>query len=694
MSKLSATSGTHAPVHPNSNDEPPAAKRVPTEYRIHGEVLHDEYAWLRDKNDPEVIAYLQAENAYADSYMRPHQELRKTLYDEMLSHIKQTDDGVPHRQGDHFYYSRTVEGQQYPVLCRKHQTLDAAEQVILDINELADGKAYMGIGAVEVSDDGNLLAYSTDDTGFRQYTLHIKDLRSGELLVDTAEKTGSIVWASDNRTLFYSVEDEAKRHYRLYRHQLGSPASEDTIVFQEDDERFSVGAFRSRSGRFVFIEIGSHTTTEVRFAEANAATSEFRIVEPRRDNIEYSVEHHADEFYIRVNDTARTFRLVAAPMTEPSSASWREIVPAREDSTLEDIQIFEKFFVMIERELGLPVFRVGRYGEPEFDTISFPEPAYSASPRDNTDWHASTFRYSYQSLVTPASIFDYDIATDESKLLKRIEVPGFSRDLYVTERAWATAHDGVKVPVSVVFRRDAMTDGSNPLYVYGYGAYGIVTPISFNSNRLSLLDRGVVIAIAHVRGSGDLGKTWHDAGKMMRKMNTFLDFIACVEFLTAHGYGDPKRVAIEGGSAGGLLMGAVVNLRPELFRAVVSHVPFVDVINTMLDAALPLTVGEYEEWGNPNERDAFEYMRSYSPYDNLKEGAYPAMLVKTSLNDSQVMYWEPAKYVAKLRTLKRDNAPVLLKTNMEAGHSGASGRYDYLHEIAWDHAFLLTELRV
>ncbi len=699
------TTGTQQ-IETNAQDatipQPPIAKKLPVGTQLHGHSLPDDYAWLRQKDDPAVAEYLHAENAYADAIMRPTAPLQQKLYDEMVSHIKETDDSVPYREGAYYYYSRTEKGKQYPILCRKSANPDGSyndaspEHIILDINQLAEGQAFMGIGAVEVSDDGNLLAYSTDNTGFRQYRLHVRDLRSGVDLPDTAEKTGSVTWAADNRTLFYSVEDHAKRHHRLYRHVLGSETAQDSLVFEEPDERFNVGAFRTRSRKYIILDISSHITTEARFLDASRPTAEFQMIEPRRDDIEYSVDHHYDDhddrFFIRVNDTGRTFRLVSVPVATPGKDDWTEIIPARAAVMLSDVELFRDFYVVVERDNGLPVFRVGRYGSDTYDSIAFPEPTYTAAPRDNVQWDTHTFRYAYQSLVTPASVFDYDVNAKTSTLKKQTEVPGYDRSLYASERVWATARDGVKVPISLVYRRDLKTGGENPLYLYGYGSYGIVTPVGFNGNRLSMLDRGVVFALAHVRGSGDLGKLWHDQGKMRKKLNTFNDFIDCTEYLVAHGYGNRNRIAAEGGSAGGLLMGAITNMRPDLYRAIVSHVPFVDVMNTMLDASLPLTVGEYEEWGNPNERDDFEYMRSYSPYDNLKAGHHPAILVKTSFNDSQVMYWEPAKYIAKLRTLKQDSHPLILKTNMEAGHGGASGRYDYLHEIAFDYAFLLWQL--
>jgi oligopeptidase B len=678
---------------------PPVARADHKETTLHNHTLIDDYAWLRGKSSPEVIAYLEAENAYTDAVMRPTEELRKTLYDEMVSHIKETDESVPFRDGEYLYYSRTEQARQYAIYCRKNGSLDASEEIILDVNKLAEGEAFMAIGGFDVSDDGNLLAYSTDTTGFRQYRLHVKDLRSGELLSERVERVGSIVWANDNRTLFYTVEDEEqKRQFRLYRHLLGTPHDQDTLVYEEVDERFNIGAGKTRDGKHLLLESASHTTSEERFLAADEPLGDWALIAERRDNVEYYADHRNGLFYIRTNDAGRNFRLVTAPVSSPAPSNWTEVIPHRADVMLEDVDLFASFYVASERFEALPHLRVARFAgdgpeAAESREIGFPEPVYSAHSHTNREFVTTKYRYSYQSLVTPGSVYEYDVESGTSILLKQQEVPGgFDRELYGSERLFATAEDGIKVPVSLVYRKDLKGDGTNPLHVYGYGSYGYSLPIGFNSNRLSLLDRGFVMAYAHVRGGGDLGKPWHDAGRLMAKRNTFTDFVAATEELLAKGYGDPERVSAEGGSAGGLLMGAVVNLRPDLYRAIVSHVPFVDVMNTMLDASLPLTVPEYEEWGNPNEREAFEYMLSYSPYDNLKPGSYPAILVKTSLNDSQVMYWEPAKYVAKLRTLKKDDFVLLLHTNMSAGHGGASGRYDYLKEIAFDYAFLLVEL--
>lgn len=693
---------------------PPIARKQPQATTLHGHTLHDDYAWLRDKESATTIAYLEAENAYTQAVMEPLAPVIDTLYGEMLSHIQQTDVSVPYRDGPFDYYSRTEEGLQYPLLCRTPAPAGSparltppapdspGEHLLLDVNKLAEGEAFMAVGVTTVSDDAALLAYSTDNTGFRQYTLHVKNLNTGATAFAIADRVGSVAWAADNRTLLYSVEDEqTKRSDSVYRRTITgfvegvAQFSAPQLVWHEADERFNAGVGRTRDGRYLLIESASHTTSEQWLLDAATPQDSLRRIEPRRDNIEYYADHRDGELFIRVNDTGRNFRLVTAPVTSPSSANWQERLPHREGVMLEDVDLFRDFFVAFEREQGLPRLRLHSFSGDNVREITFPEPTYTAGPGINREFNTTRYRYGYASLVTPSSVFEYDIVSGQSDLLKQLAIPGgFDRTLYASERIFSQSADGVAVPVSIVYRRDRFRRGENPLYVYGYGSYGYPLPIGFNSNRLSLLDRGLVLAYAHIRGGGEMGKPWHDAGRMMNKRNTFSDFIGAVEHLVAEGYGARDRVAIEGGSAGGLLMGAVANMRPELFRAVLSHVPFVDVMNTMLDASLPLTVGEYEEWGNPNEPAAFACMLQYSPYDNITKQAYPAMLVKTSLHDSQVMYWEPAKYVAKLRTLNTGNGPLLLHTNMHAGHGGASGRYDYLKEIAFDYAFLLWQLGV
>lgn len=687
---------------------PPVAVRRHTERTVHGHTLVDDYAWLREKESPGVTAYLEAENAWCSAVMAGTEDLQKQLYEEMLSHIKETDISVPFREREYWYYSRTEQGKQYEIYCRKRgagdgagPAPDAQEEILLDVNELAENEQFMALGTMVVSDDGNLLAYSCDNRGFRQYKLYVKDLRTGEVSKEHVDRVGSVVWAADNRTLFYTVEDEEqKRQFQLFRHGVGTHYSEDELVFEEKDERFNIGAGRTRDDKYIILECSSHTTTEEQFLPADDPRGTWRLIAPRREEIEYYADHRNGRLYIRTNDTGRNFRLVTAPVETPAVENWMELIPHRAEAMLEEVDLFAGHAMIWERRQGLQHVRAVPFRGPgpemgEGPEIELPEPVYNIHAHANRVYDTGKYRYAYQSLVTPASVFEYDVATGDSKLLKQVEVPGgFDRTRYASERIFARAADGVEVPISLVWRKDQREPGKNPLWIYGYGAYGYSLPMGFSSSRLSLLDRGFVLAYAHVRGGGDMGKAWHDDGRLMKKRNTFTDFIAVTEHLIAEGYGAKDRVAAEGGSAGGLLMGAIANLRPDLYRAILSHVPFVDVMNTMLDPTLPLTVPEYEEWGNPNGKAAFEYMLSYSPYDNLEAKEYPAMLVKTSLHDSQVMYWEPAKYVAKMRTLKTGTRDLILHTNLNAGHGGASGRYDYLKEIALDYVFLLRELAV
>jgi oligopeptidase B len=675
---------------------PPVAKKAPKTTEINGRTMVDNYYWLRDKKNPEVKAYLEAENAYTDAVMKPTEGLQKKLYDEMLSRIKETDIEVPYKEGDYFYYSRTEAGKQYQIHCRKKGGMDAPEEVVLDVNEMAKGQKFMSLGAYQVSDDGNLLAYTTDNTGFRQYTLAVKDLRTGKMLPDHAERVGSVVWANDNKTIFYSVEDDTtKRQYQVYRHTAGTSGS-DKLAYEEKDEKFDVYAGKTRSKAYILLFSASHTTSEVRYIPAGEPAAEWKVMQPRKQDVEYYPDHNGNFFYIRVNDTGRNFRLVKAPVADPRSQNWQEVVPHRANVMLDDTDFFKNYYVLSERENGLPQIRVTDLHSGESRRIEFPEPAYASYGYTNREYDTSKFRYGYQSFITPRSVFEYDMASGKSTLLKQKEVPGgYDRARYQVEQIYATASDGVRIPISVVHLKGAKLDGKGPLYLTGYGSYGISYDIGFNSDLFSMIDRGVVAAVAHIRGGGEMGKAWHDDGRMMHKKNTFTDFVASAEYLVAQGYGSKDRLAIEGRSAGGLLMGAVLNMRPDLFHSALVGVPFVDVMNTMLDETLPLTVGEFEEWGNPKEKPAFDYMMTYSPYDNIEPKKYPNMLVRTSFNDSQVMYWEPAKYVAKMRAIRTDHNIMILKTNMDpAGHGGASGRYDRLHEKAFDYAYFLTQMGI
>ena len=701
----------------------PVARREPVETVLHGDRRVDEYAWLREKENAEVIDYLKAENAYTDTMLKPTEGQQEKLYQEMLGRILQTDLSVPYRQRGYRYFTRTEEGRQYPVHCRQRNVEDAAEETLLDLNALAEGHSFLGLGATAISDDNELLAYSTDTTGYRQYTLQMKNLASRETLPEKFERVTSVAWAADNRTLFFAEEDETtKRSYRVYRYELGSGGNAE-LVYEEKDERFRVCVERTRSGSFLLLTSASHTASEVRFLRAGDARGEFSLIAEREENHEYYVEHHpsvqgkpSEEdagdggvFYVRSNSGGRTFRLLKVSVREPGRHNWREVIANRPELMLAGVDAFASHLVLSEREGGLPYLRIIDLENGEGDLlagshrIEFTEPAYHAGLGANPEFETNVVRFQYESFVTPRSVFDYDVRTRERILLKQQPVlGGYDSGRYVSERLHAVAEDGTRIPISLVYRRgtrrqkgatpeDGVRNSGEPLLLYGYGSYGVSVPVTFSSNRLSLLDRGVIFAIAHVRGGGELGKPWHDAGRMHAKMNTFTDFIAAAEHLIAQRYTSPEKLIIEGGSAGGLLMGAVVNLRPNLIHSVVTHVPFVDVLNTMLDASLPLTVGEYEEWGNPRIAEDYFVMREYCPYTNVESKAYPAMLVKTGLNDSQVMYWEPAKYVAKLRALKTDVNALIFKVNMGAGHGGASGRYDYLREIALDYAFVLTQ---
>ncbi|MGA2604653.1 MAG: S9 family peptidase [Verrucomicrobiia bacterium] len=685
---------TTAPTDKPLVQRPPVAHQIAHVTRLHGEQLVDDYYWLREKDKPDVLAYLRAEDAYTDWFMKPTKPLQENIYNEMLARVQEPDDTVPYRDGDWLYYRRTEPGKQYPTYLRKRASTNTTEEILLDLNAMAEGKAFLDVGVSEVTDDGNLLAFSTDETGFRDYTLYVKDLRTGAVLDEKIPRVDSAAWAADNRTLFYVTEDDAKRAYRVWRRQLGE--KQDSLVYEEKDALFTVEVDRSHSKRLVYVAIGSKTTDEVRYLRADHPEEPLQTLARREQDREYSADDGGDLFYIRTNDKGRNFRLVTAPIADPRPENWKEVVPVRDDVSLEDFAVFSHHVALIERANGLPQITVYDIGTGSSQSIEWPESAYAVEAGDNAVFDTNVLRVTYESLTTPHSVYDYDMATHERKLLKRqIVKGGYNPDRYQTERIFATADDGIKIPISLVYRKDLKRPSGNPLLLYGYGAYGLPSDVWFSSGRLSLLDRGMIAAIAHVRGGGEYGKRWHDQGRMMNKRNTFTDFIACAETLVARHYTDPSHLAIEGGSAGGLLVGTVLNMRPDLFRAALLEMPFVDAINTMLDESLPLTVGEFEEWGNPKIPDQFAYMKTYSPYDNIQPQAYPAMLVESSLNDSQVMYWEPAKYVAKLRATKTDSHPLLLKMDLQpAGHNGKSGRYDALRDTAFEYAFILTQLGI
>ena len=671
----------------------PVAPKIEHRGVRHSEVVLDDYHWLRDKKNPQVIAYLEAENAYAQAAMKSSDAFQEGLYKEMLSRIKQTDLQVPVRRGQYFYYSRTEEGKQYPIYCRKRGNLEAPEAITLDLNDLAKGLKYLGLGAYSVSDDGHLLAYSTDITGFREYTLYVKDLRSGKLLNDRIEKVNSVVWAADHKTIFYVIEDHAKRPYRLMRHRLGE--TKDELVYEEKDELYRLSVSRSKDLKYIFLASHATNATEYRYLSAHHPEIDFKLLLAREKDHKYDVEHREGLFYIRTNKDAKNFRLVTAPVHDPSSKNWKEFIPHRKDVLITDFEPFKNHAVVHEKEKGLNQLSVVDFQTGKSHRIHFLEPVYAAFGGPNPEFETSTFRFNYQSMVTSPTVFDYDLNTHERRLMKQQEVlGGYDPKQYATERLWAKALDGTLVPISLVYKQHLKRNGKAPALLYGYGSYGYGLSPTFSSARLSLLNRGFVYAIAHVRGGDEMGEAWHDDGMLMKKKNTFTDFIACAEHLIAEKWTSKDQLVIFGASAGGLLMGTVTNMRPDLFKAVVSLVPFVDVMNTMMDPNLPLTIQEYLEWGDPNEKTAYDYMKSYSPYDNLDRKPYPAILLRTSLNDSQVMYWESAKYVAKLRTLKTDKNELLLKANMGAGHGGASGRYDALRETAFDYVWILKQVGI
>jgi oligopeptidase B len=644
---------------------------------------------LRDRQNPATIPYLEAENRYTAQIMEPGAELETKIYTEMVGRIQETDSSVPAKYGPYEYYTRMEQGKQYAIHCRRALSPDATEQIVVDCNSLAAGHGYFSLAYDEVSPDGNLLAFAIDTDGSEVYRLRFKNLQTGDTLPDDIPNVYySGAWA-DNQNFFYTTLDETKRPYRLWRHQLGSTAP-DTLVYEETDARFNVSIERTRSGKFLLLGIDSHASSEARYLATTDPGGQFQALRPRVQDVEYYAEHQGNFFWIRTDENAINFRLLRAPDADPSA--WTEIIPHRDDVSIENIEGFRDHLVVVERANGLKQFRVFHTSVGAGDHIvAFDEPAYTIYADGNDEYDTTKLRFLYTSLVTPRSVFDYDMNTRTRELKKRYAVlGGYDPANYISERIFAAAPDGVQVPISLVYRRGVELNGESPLYLYGYGSYGITTDPSFSSERISLLDRGYICAIAHIRGSGDMGRRWYEDGKLLHKMNTFTDFIACAEHLIANHYTSPNKLAIAGGSAGGLLMGAVINLRPDLFHTAVAHVPFVDVINTMLDDTLPLTVAEYEEWGNPSDLAFYKYMRTYSPYDNVRAIAYPNVLVTAGLNDPRVSYWEPAKWVAKLRVLKTDENTIVLRTNMGAGHGGPSGRYAKLKEKAFEYAFVLT----
>jgi oligopeptidase B len=694
------------PIHyPETDTLPPLAEADPVPpvarverrvHTIHGETRIDEYFWLRDRSDPEVSAYLEAENRYTGAVMRHTEALQERLYQEMRGRIKETDLSVPELVDDYFYYTRTETGGQYPIFCRRRGSLAAPEEVLLDQNPLAANHAYFKVGVRKVSPDHRLLAYSVDISGAEDFTLYIKDLTTGRLLAESIGNTSpGVTWANDSRTLFYTLLDHARRPCRLYRHTIGTSPTTDILVYFEPDESFFLDINRTRSRRYLLLDITSHSTSEVRFLDADEPEGTFRVVQPRQSGVEYSVEHHDERFFITTNASAPNFRLVQAPVASPSRASWSPVLPYRPDIKLDESHAFRSHLVVYERQAGLRQIRVIHLASGEEHLVPFPEPVYTLRAHENPEFETSLLRFTYTSLVTPSSVVEYDMGARTWIVRKQTEVRGgYHSSLYRSERVFAIATDGERVPISLVYRAPLQLNGERPLLLNGYGAYGLSYDPAFSSNTLSLLDRGFVVAIAHVRGGEEMGRRWYEGGKLLNKRSTFTDFIACAEHLVASGYTSSDRLVINGGSAGGLLMGAVTNLRPDLFRVVLADVPFLDVVSTMLDASLPLTVIEYDEWGNPSDKAAYEYIRSYSPYDNIEAKEYPHMLVTAGLNDPRVAYWEPAKWTARLRATKTNGNRLLLRTNMGAGHGGASGRFDLLREIAFKYAFMLDALGI
>ncbi|MFZ6711453.1 S9 family peptidase [Undibacterium sp. TC9W] len=693
-----ATSGLvlAAEPTPGSSPVPPVAAKVKWQETRHGEVVTDDYRWLQKKENPEVIAYLNAENAYTEALTADIKPLSEKLYAEIKGRMKEVDLSVPVRRGNYYYYSRTEAGKQYQLYCRRRAGSDmayddkAAEEILLDQNEMAKGQKFFAVGGSFISPDEQLLAYTTDTVGYRQYQLHIKNLRTGEILSDSQPRVTSMAWAADNKTLFYVQEDATtKRSDRLFRMEIGKPPVE---VLHEAVEQFDLQVGTTRDRKFIVVNIHATDTSEVMLLAADKPQEKFHSVLGREKGHRYLLEHRNGDLYIVTNKDAKNFRVVRAPLATPDSKHWQEVVKHDPEVLVFGADLFKDYMVVTEKTQALNRVRIYDFNNKQWKTVKFDDPVYLATGAGTPEFSATRFRMSYQSPVTPVTTLDVDMATGQRYVLKQQEVVGgYDASKYESRRLWMTARDGVKVPLWAVYKKGVKLDGSAPLLLYSYGSYGYSTEATFTSSRLSLLDRGVIYVQAHIRGGRDMGEHWHEDGMLMKKKNTFYDFIDSADYLIKQKWTSADRLIIQGGSAGGLLMGAVVNMRPDLFHAVHAAVPFVDVMNTMMDASLPLTTGEYLEWGNPNEKPAYDYMRSYSPYDNIARKAYPAMLVTTGLNDSQVMYWEPAKYVAKLRDFKTDKNPLLLKTNMAAGHGGASGRYDALRENAFNMAWMLSQ---
>jgi len=678
--------------------KPPIAKKMPKVLKIHGYEITDNYAWLRDrsdKKDPEVIKYLEDNNKYTETFMGQYQGFVDNLYKEMLGRIKQTDLSVPYNRGDYWYFNKTEEGKQYPTYLRSKAKDGVNPEVLLDQNEMAKGYKYFAFGDTEVSDDGNLLAYTTDTTGYRQYTLHVKDLRTGKTLDDKVERVTSLAWSNDGKYLFIGQEDPvSKRSDKIWRHEVGTDKND--LIYEEKDVLFNVGVGKSRDHKMLFIASGAKTMDEYRYLAADNPTGEWKVISPRREGHQYNADFDSGEFYFVTNKDAENFKVMRAPASDPTEKSWVDFIPYNPAVKIDGINFFKDYAVVSELENGLEYIRVmDRKTRRASQRIETPESVYTMGLSTNPEYDTPIIRYNYSSMITPSSTYEFDFKTRQSKLIKQQEIPsGYDKTQYETKRVWAIARDGVKVPVSLVWKKGTKMDGSAPMLLYAYGSYGYSTDPGFSTSRLSLVDRGMVYAIAHIRGGSELGEKWRQDGRMFKKLNTFYDFVDSAKWLIANKYTSNDRLVIQGGSAGGLLMGAVTNMSPETFHAVIAQVPFVDVMNTMLDDTLPLTTEEWIEWGNPNQKKDWDYMVQYSPYDNVKPQNYPNMLIEISLNDSQVPYWEGAKLAAKIREMNTDSNPILLKTNMGAGHGGSSGRYDRLKEVAFDYAYALTEVGI
>ncbi len=672
----------------------PIAKIISKTLEKHGDQRTDNYYWLNDRENPEVIAYLNQENDYYNTMTAHTKAFQKALFDEMKARIKEDDASVPYFYNGYFYITRTEKDKDYPIYSRKKGSLSAKEEILFDCNAMAKGKSYFQLGGMSISPNNKLVSFAIDVVGRRIYTLQIKNLETNKILKDKVENIdGTSVWANDNKTLFYTTKDKVTlRSDKVYKHQLGTDAKKDILVYYEKDATFDVDISKSKSRKYLVIESGSTLTTEFRTLLADNPEGEFKVFQPRVRGVEYSISHYGDSFYVLTNkDKASNFKLMKTPENATSSDNWKDIIAHREDVLLEDIEIFKDYLVVSERSNGLNKIRIMPWTSSGDYYLPFGSETYTANTTTNVDFDTDILRYSYQSLATPSSVIDFNMKTKTKEVKKEQEVLGgkFDKNNYIEERIWATAADGTKVPMSLVYKKGIKKDGKNPLLLYAYGSYGASMDAYFSSTRLSLLDRGFIFAIAHIRGGEDLGRQWYEDGKLLKKMNTFTDFIDCSKYLIAQKYTSPEHLYAEGGSAGGLLMGVIVNKAPELYRGVIAQVPFVDVVTTMLDDSIPLTTGEYDEWGNPNEKVSYDYMKSYSPYDNVKPQAYPNMYISTGLHDSQVQYWEPAKWVAKLRAVKTDKNVLFLDTNMDAGHGGASGRFEALKELSKEFSFLL-----